>query len=82
MFEPLTDTGALSPEGVAKAKRAYGDSIAADFAKAREHLLSREGRLARCIKAMGITVPAAALRARIEGLRLAPSRGGKQPSRR
>ena len=78
----LTDTGVLSPEGVAKAKRAYGDSIAADFVKAREHLLSREGRLARCMKAMGITVPAAVLRARIENLRLAPPRGRKHPVRR
>jgi hypothetical protein len=78
----LTDTGVLSAVGVAKAKRAYGDSIAADLAKAREHLLRREGRLAHCMKAMGITLPAGQLRARIEGLRLAAGRRAKRSPRR
>lgn len=66
----LSDTGLLSPEGVAKARHAYGDSIALDFAKAREHLLGRAGRLKACMDAMAMRLPLAELRLRIERLRL------------
>ena len=74
----LSDSGLLLAEGVAKAKRAYGDSISADFAKARQHLLGRDGRLERCMKAMGITLSAPELRARIDRLRLAAGRRAKR----
>jgi hypothetical protein len=66
----LTDTGLLAPEGVAKARHAYGDSIALDLAKAREHLLGRPGRLKACMDAMSMRMPAAELRLRIERLRV------------
>ena len=68
----LTPSGQLSPEGVAKAKRAYGDSIVSDFAKAKDRLLGRPGRLNDCMKAMGMALPVAHLRERIERLRLQP----------
>jgi hypothetical protein len=67
----LSDTGLLPPAGVAKARHAYGDSIAVDVAKAREHLLGRAGRLKACMDAMAMRMPIAELRLRIERLKLA-----------
>ena len=67
----LSDTGMLLPEGVAKARHAYGDSIAIDLAKAREHLLGRPGRLKACMDAMGMRLAPAELRLRVERLRVA-----------
>lgn len=60
--------GKLLAQAVAKAKQAYGDSIEADLGKAIDNLLSREGRLDRCIKAMQITAPKAVLWQRIKAL--------------
>ena len=65
----LSDTGELPAEGVAKARRAYGDSVVTDLDKARTHLLERTGRLKACMKAMGMAMPVAELRRRIERLR-------------
>lgn len=66
----LTDTGSLSPAGIEKAKRAYGDSIVTDFAKAKDALLNRAGRLELCMVRMAITLPSATLRERLERLAL------------
>lgn len=66
----LTETGVLAHAAVAKAKHAYGDTVVSDFAKARERLLEREGRLKTCMEAMGISMPVDEMRARLERLRL------------
>jgi hypothetical protein len=76
----LTETGSLSREGVSKAKRAYGESVVSDFAKAKEHLLGREGRLRRCMDAMGMTMPLADMRARVERLRVGAVSKAKSPA--
>lgn len=68
----LTTTGHLAPAGITKARRAYGDSIASAFAKARAQLLAQPGRLKACMRSLGITLPEAELRGRIERLSLAP----------
>jgi hypothetical protein len=60
------------PAGIAKARRAYGDSIDRGFDKARAQLLARPGRLKTCMRSLGITLPEAELRGRIERLSLAP----------
>lgn len=74
----LSDTGLLSPAGVAKSKHAYGESIPLDFAKAREHLLVRAGRLKACMDAMAMRLPLAELRLRIERLRLEDAPAGRR----
>ncbi len=73
----LTDTGALSPQGVAKAKHAYGNSIVSDFHKAKDHLLGRDKRLNSCMVGMGMTMPVEEMRARIERLKLGDETGSK-----
>jgi hypothetical protein len=73
----LTETGALSRAGVAKAKRAYGESVVSDVAKAKVHLLGRPGRLKRCMEAMGMTMRIGELRGRVDRLRLGA--GSKAP---
>lgn len=70
----LIDLAMMQPKGkllqsaLAKAQAAYGPSIEADLARAIERLASREGRLARCMDAMQITVPKALLWQRIKSL--------------
>jgi len=51
-----------------KAMGAYGDSIDVDLARAATQLLSREGRLDRCMQVMQMSVPPALLRQRIKAL--------------
>lgn len=71
----LIDLAMMQPRGVLwqratdKAQAAYGDSIEADLAKAVDHLLSREGRLDRCMAALRISAPKALLWQRIKALR-------------
>jgi hypothetical protein len=60
---------ALLKQAIAKAKRAYGESIEADLAKAIDHLRARPHRLDQCMEAMRITmVPKALLWKRIKAL--------------
>ena len=66
----LTESGLLPAVGIAKARRAYGDSVAADVVKAKSRLLDRPGRLTACVKGLGITLTEAALRARVQRLRV------------
>ena len=75
----LTETGALDRAGVAKAKRAYGESIVTDFAKARAHLVDHESRLKLCMQKMGMTMPIEGLRRRIEALHLEPDEPVERP---
>lgn len=65
----------------AKASRAYGDSIETDLAKAAEALLSRQGRMDRCMAVLQMTptVTPALLRQRIKALLPRVSRDGRQP---
>lgn len=53
----------------AKAAQAYGASVFEDLAKAVDQLKTRPGRLERCMRAMAIDMPAAALWQRIRALR-------------
>ncbi|WP_235835029.1 nucleotidyl transferase AbiEii/AbiGii toxin family protein [Piscinibacter terrae] len=62
--------GQLDAQGVAKAERAYGRSIADAFAKAKTGLLERPGRLKRCMQALKMELPEKSLRQRIERLAL------------
>ncbi|MBV8124612.1 MAG: nucleotidyl transferase AbiEii/AbiGii toxin family protein [Paucibacter sp.] len=64
----LCADGRIGSAGVAKALRAYGPSVLADFQKARDRLLHREDRLAKCMKGMGMTMRESDLRARITAL--------------
>ncbi|MBX3606487.1 MAG: nucleotidyl transferase AbiEii/AbiGii toxin family protein [Piscinibacter sp.] len=60
---------ALLKQALAKARVAYGDSVAADLASAVEDLRARPHRLDRCMQAMAMTtVSKAALWARIRAL--------------
>ncbi len=68
---------ALFRQAVAKAETAYGRSVREALAKAIETLRTREGRLERCMAAMGMQLPRAVLWQRIRTLarqtgRLAP----------
>lgn len=68
------------PAGVAKAVRAYGSSVLADFERARARLLERDGRLAACIQRLQMTIAEPRLRALIEQVVIAPvapRRGGR-----
>ena len=60
--------GRIAAAGVAKALHAYGPSVLVDLQKARDRLLRREDRLAKCMKGMGMTMREAELRARIAAL--------------
>jgi hypothetical protein len=64
----ITESGTLDHAGVEKARRAYGESVITDLAKAKKHLLGREGRLKACMRTMGITMPEDELRGRVERL--------------
>jgi hypothetical protein len=65
----LQPKGKLLKQALAKARAAYGDSIERDLAKAVDHLLTRDGRLERCMAAMQVDVPRALLWQRIKALR-------------
>lgn len=53
---------------IEKSKAAYGDSITADLAKARDRLMTRPGRLERCMQMMQMTVPKALVWQRLQAL--------------
>ena len=61
--------GSLDATGVAKALHAYGPSVLVDVKKARAQLLDRKGRLRDCMKNLGMSMPEAALRRRIQAIR-------------
>lgn len=69
----LTGGGPADPAGVAKAMRAYGDSVLADIEKARSRLLEEDNRLATCMARLKITMAEADLRAKVRGLSVAPA---------
>jgi hypothetical protein len=65
----MAPSKALLKRAVAKAQGAYGDSVAADLARAVEELRARPHRLDQCMQAMAMTtVSKAALWARIKAL--------------
>ncbi len=53
---------------IEKSKTAYGDSITVDLAKARDRLMTRPGRLERCMQMMQMTVPKALVWQRLQAL--------------
>jgi hypothetical protein len=76
MSRDLIDLAMMQPDGalfrlaLAKAKKAYGMSVAADLDKAIEALRARPQRLDRCMEALQITtVPKALLWKRIKALK-------------
>lgn len=76
MSRDLIDLAMMQPDkelfrlAAAKAKQAYGKSIAADLGKAIEALLARPQRLDRCMEALQMTtVPKALLWKRIKALK-------------
>jgi len=66
----LSATGILPAAGVGKAQRAYGDSIADCFAKAKDSLMARDGRLKTCMKNLAMTLDERSVRRRVERLAL------------
>ncbi len=64
--------GTLDPVGVAKALHAYGPSVLEDLKKARAQLLERKGRLRECMKNLGMGMPEADLRIRIQAINPKP----------
>ena len=60
--------GTLDALGVAKALHAYGPSVLEDLKKARARLLDRNGRLRECMKNLGMGMPEADLRLRIQAI--------------
>ena len=60
---------ALLNKSTMKAEVAYGSSVDADLTRAIEQLGRREGRLERCISALGMTVPLALLWQRLRAIR-------------
>jgi hypothetical protein len=68
----LTPDGRLDEQGVAKAERAYGQSIATAFQKAKPQLLERDQQLRKCMAALKMQMPEAELRARLQRLTLKP----------
>lgn len=73
----LSADGKLDAEGVAKAERAYGQSVTTAFQKAKPHLLERDKRLRRCMTALKIEMREAELRARLQRLTLKPTAKAK-----
>jgi hypothetical protein len=64
--------GTLDSMGVAKALHAYGPSVLEDLKKARAQLLERKGRLRECMKTLGMRMPEADLRRRIQAINPKP----------
>jgi Nucleotidyl transferase AbiEii toxin, Type IV TA system len=60
--------GALDPVGVGKAVHAYGPGVLDDVKKAKAQLLERKGRLAECMKNLGMRLPEAELRLLIQAI--------------
>ncbi|MDB5828120.1 MAG: hypothetical protein JWQ73_2340 [Variovorax sp.] len=58
----------LLQQAKTKAMQAYGESIDIDLGRAVQKLLTRDGRLERCMQMMHMTVPPALLRQRIKAL--------------
>jgi len=71
----------LLRQATIKARRAYGNSIDADLARAAEALLARPGRLDRCMAVLQMTPPAtpALLRQRIKALLPRAPRASRPP---
>jgi hypothetical protein len=65
MMAPKLD---LLRRAIAKAESAYGDSVLRDLGKAIEQLKNRQGRLDRCMQAMGMQMPRAVLWQKIRAL--------------
>ena len=65
----LCESGALPQAALDKARHAYGDSVLTDLVKAQQGLLDSEGRLKVCMRALGMTMAPAELRARVQRLR-------------
>lgn len=61
-------SGALDAAGVAKALRAYGSGVLADVKKARAQVLETKGRLQECMKNLGMRMPEAELRRRMQAI--------------
>ncbi|WP_208508339.1 nucleotidyl transferase AbiEii/AbiGii toxin family protein [Variovorax paradoxus] len=84
----IIDLAMMSPgrpllrRAIAKASAVYGDSIEADLAKAAHALLTREGRMARCMAALQMTpgVSPALLRQRIKTLLPRAPKAKAQPA--
>jgi hypothetical protein len=70
----LTHTGVLPVSGAAKATHAYGDSVIVDLAKAKAHLLNRDGRLRICTRALSVVMEENDVRRRIELLQIEDDR--------
>ena len=68
----LAPTGLLDPIGIDKALRAYGPNVINDLDMLRTHVLEREGRLALCMRKMGMAMPIDRLRGRIHALSVEP----------
>jgi hypothetical protein len=58
----------LLKQAIEKSRQAYGSSIETDLTKAIERLLSRPGRLERCMQMMQMTTPKALLWQRLTAL--------------
>lgn len=59
----------LLQAALAKAEQAYGPAVARDLAKAIDRLQQRQGWLERCMQAMAMTLPKAALWQKVRALR-------------
>lgn len=77
----LTGGGPAHPAGVAKAMRAYGESVIRDFEKARARLLERDRWLATCMQRMGVSVDEDELRTKIAGMLVAAPAASAKPLR-
>lgn len=69
MMQP---TKPLLRQAIAKARAAYGDSITSDLSKAKERLMTRPGRLERCMQMMQMTAPKALVWQRLQALVVKP----------
>src|SRR5690554_7222032 len=54
---------------VFKAEQAYGDAVIRDLGKAIDHMRERDGWLDRCIQAMAMTAPRAAVWSKVRRLK-------------
>jgi Nucleotidyl transferase AbiEii toxin, Type IV TA system len=68
----LTNGQPADSAGVAKAVRAYGDSVLADIDKARARLLQEDNYMATCMARMQMTMPETELRSRVGRLLVNP----------
>lgn len=66
----LSPNGALPEAGILKARHAYGESIDKAFARSKELLLERDGRLDKCMNAMQMKLAPDVLREKILKLHL------------